>query len=69
MALHPQVEMLAQPLSVGHAAPVAVPAAVEEPLGALIERALQRVLDLYPEPLRSAERADLARQRFHLSQI
>jgi SAM-dependent methyltransferase len=69
MALHPPGEILAPPLRAAHSAPGAVLAPVEEPLGALLERALQRVLDLYPEPLRSAERADLARQRFHLAQI
>ena len=54
MAIHPPLGLLAPPLR-GPAS--------------LLDRALEQVLALYPEPLRSTERADLARQRFHLEQI
>lgn len=70
MAIHPPIEILApslrfppEPLS------GAGELADAEPLGARVDRALVEILDLYPEPLRSVEGADLARQRFHLGQV
>src|SRR5262249_54584271 len=63
MAIHPPAETLVPPLR-----DVAT-ARRSGPPGALLDRALDQVLALYPEPLRSVERADLARQRFHLEQI
>ena len=70
MAIHLPVEILAPPLRApGDALPEAIAGRRAEPLGAGVERALEKVLSLYPEPLRTAERADLARQRFHLAQI
>jgi SAM-dependent methyltransferase len=69
MAIHPSFEILAPSLSVPRALTRELSAGRSEPLGTLFDRALGEVLALYPEPLRSAERADLARQRFHLAQI
>jgi SAM-dependent methyltransferase len=70
MAFHPPIGVLG-PVLRDTRAPLADELAVErvEPLGELLRRTLAEVVDLYPEPLRSAERADLARQLFHLEQI
>ena len=68
MAIHPPIEVLAPPLRLPSALPEAG-AADAGGRAARIERALASALALYPEPLRSAERADLARQRFHLAQV
>ena len=65
MAIHPPIEVLAPPLRL----PVPEAGALAGSRSARIDRALAEVLALYPEPLRSAEGADVARQRFHLAQV
>jgi SAM-dependent methyltransferase len=69
MGIHPRLEDIPPPLPVPSTLPDEPGAGRAESLRALLDRALEEVLALYPEPLRSAERADLARQRFHLAQI
>ena len=69
MAIHPPVELAALPVRTPAWLPDPAVPRRAEPLGALLDRVLEQVLALYPEPLRSTERADLARQRFHLEQI
>ncbi len=70
MAIHPPIEILAPSLRVpAGALPGARDRVDGGSLGARVERAIDEVVALYPEPLRSVQRADLARQRFHLEQV
>jgi SAM-dependent methyltransferase len=70
MAIDPPFDVLAASLE-GAAAgiPRGLSAERSEARRELWRRTLEAVVDLYPEPLRPAERADLARHLFHLEQV